>query len=116
MSPSNQRDGYIKQRNSDKRRRLRRYVFSTTDGICAICGLPVMLEGMTIDHIIPLSKGGKDERANMQPAHAQCNYAKADKTQIEDSTGGIMSYTDLERWFSRLPNIEMRDTCQRRQG
>jgi hypothetical protein len=22
-----------------------------------------------------------------------------------------MGYTDLERWFSRLPNIEMSDTC-----
>ena len=31
---------------------------------------------MTIDHIVPLSKGGRHEYANVQPAHSLCNHVK----------------------------------------
>ena len=34
---------------------------------------------MTIDHIIPLSKGGKNVLENMQPMCYNCNQKKADK-------------------------------------
>lgn len=32
----------------------------------------------TFDHIIPLSRGGADERENLQLAHRDCNLKKAD--------------------------------------
>lgn len=38
----------------------------------------------TIDHIIPLSKGGRDEINNMQLAHDDCNQLKADSMPGED--------------------------------
>ena len=47
-------------------------------GMCALCQLPVRLDRMTVDHIVPLSKGGRHEYANTQPAHGLCNYVKAD--------------------------------------
>lgn len=31
---------------------------------------------MTIDHIIPLSRGGANEYHNAQPAHSLCNHLK----------------------------------------
>jgi 5-methylcytosine-specific restriction endonuclease McrA len=36
-------------------------------------------ELMTIDHIIPKSKGGTDQIENLQPMCHTCNYKKADK-------------------------------------
>ena len=36
-------------------------------------------ELMTIDHIVPRSKGGKDELENLQPMCNSCNANKADK-------------------------------------
>lgn len=33
----------------------------------------------TIDHVIPLSKGGRDDMANARTAHFRCNYEKSDR-------------------------------------
>lgn len=48
---------------------------------CGICLHPLRLDGsdVTIDHVIPKSKGGTDNLSNLQLAHRYCNYEKADK-------------------------------------
>ena len=52
-------------------------------GICAICGKPVNMETDacnneygSIDHIIPLAKGGTHTWDNVQLAHRVCNSKK----------------------------------------
>lgn len=61
-------------------------------GICYICGKPcsfddyVVKDGVTvcgdwypsIDHVVPLSKGGKHSWENVRLAHRRCNYIKSD--------------------------------------
>jgi 5-methylcytosine-specific restriction endonuclease McrA len=32
----------------------------------------------TIDHIVPVSRGGSDDPSNLQTAHMVCNSAKGD--------------------------------------
>lgn len=50
--------------------------------ICGICNLPI--EGkFHIDHIVPLSRGGKHEVTNLQLSHAFCNWRKNNKLQEE---------------------------------
>lgn len=44
---------------------------------CGICGKQINGE-ITIDHIIPLSKGGSSAPKNLQPAHRNCNLTKGD--------------------------------------
>lgn len=61
------------------------------DGICQLCGKPVdkfdIKNGHirrnypTLDHIIPLSKGGTHTWDNVQLAHMSCNSGKCDKVK-----------------------------------
>ena len=48
--------------------------------ICAGCGdvLGAPFDGQRthVDHIVPVSRGGGDDRANLQLLHAPCNIAK----------------------------------------
>lgn len=58
--------------------------------VCQLCNKPIDFKVKnpnardypTIDHIVPLSKGGLDELENMQLAHRKCNEKKADKYEI----------------------------------
>ncbi|MBR2741226.1 HNH endonuclease [Candidatus Saccharibacteria bacterium] len=46
---------------------------------CAICGKMIeSVDDLTVDHIIPISKGGKREISNCQLAHKSCNSRKSD--------------------------------------
>lgn len=64
-------------------------VITRYDGICQICGKPVDLSDIknghikrnypTVDHIIPLSKGGSHTWDNIQLAHMACNAGKCDR-------------------------------------
>lgn len=42
-------------------------------------GLPPLPMSRTIDHVIPLSRGGRDTRANRVPCCFECNQRKAAK-------------------------------------
>ena len=35
--------------------------------------------GLNIDHVVPISKGGPDTLENIRPVHALCNYKKGDR-------------------------------------
>lgn len=53
---------------------------------CHICREPIDLSlprthrfGLTVDHLVPINKGGTDDMANLRPAHWICNVKKSDK-------------------------------------
>lgn len=57
---------------------------------CFICGAAIDLDlprthryGLTVDHLMPISKGGTDELGNLRPAHWICNIKKSDKLPEE---------------------------------
>lgn len=52
---------------------------------CAYCGCKI--DKLTMDHVIPLSKGGKHSADNVVPACAHCNQVKSVRTPEE--WGGI---------------------------
>lgn len=59
----------------------RREVFTTDGWACQICGVETTSEyghphSATLDHIIPVSRGGHHTRDNVQTACAACNSAK----------------------------------------
>lgn len=64
-----------------------------TQEVCGICGKPVDKSlkfphplSPTVDHIIPISKGGHpSEMDNLQLAHMCCNRQKSDKVASENN-------------------------------
>jgi len=59
-------------------------VLERADGACEICGEDVGLTGFTVDHIIPTSRGGIHELANLQLAHRRCNSEKGTRLPWEE--------------------------------
>lgn len=54
----------------------KRKLWNQYQGLCGLCFEPVKLSRMTVDHIRPLTHGGRHEYANVQPAHGLCNHVK----------------------------------------
>ncbi len=59
------------------------YIFERDGWICQICGRKINKRlkypnplSKSIDHIVPLSKGGDDSPANVQATHLRCNVGK----------------------------------------
>jgi len=51
---------------------------------CALCGKPFTDSNPpTIDHRTPRTRGGSDDRRNLQATHKRCNQAKGNRTMEE---------------------------------
>ena len=46
---------------------------------CSLCGEP---GATTVDHIIPVSRGGTGAITNLRPAHLKCNSGRGDRLNI----------------------------------
>lgn len=55
-------------------------VYLRDNGICKLCGHPCDREHASIDHRLPLSKGGDHIWDNVQLAHRKCNSEKGSMT------------------------------------
>jgi 5-methylcytosine-specific restriction endonuclease McrA len=61
------------------RERKRRQLASRDGGArCHYCGVRQKLRRLTIDHVIPSSRGGSNTLTNLVLACEACNHAKAD--------------------------------------
>ena len=47
-----------------------------SDGKCSHCGISIDLKNMTVEHVIPLSKGGTNELSNTVALCSKCNKIK----------------------------------------
>jgi len=54
--------------------------------VCYYCGVSLKASEATMDHIVPLSRGGRSIRGNVAPACKTCNTHKRDLTAIEWET------------------------------
>lgn len=51
-------------------------IWQRDGGICQLCHLPIAQAEASLDHIVPLARGGTHEPANVQLAHRRCNSRK----------------------------------------
>ena len=56
----------------------RQAIFMKYNGHCAYCGRPLRMKAMTVDQLVPKSKGGGNSIENLMPSCQECNSAKAD--------------------------------------
>jgi len=57
----------------------KRVIARLRSAVCAYCPAPAT----TVDHVVPISKGGKHAEGNLVPACLRCNSSKGDKLLIE---------------------------------
>lgn len=77
--------GKWRKRSDDGSNRWIKKTLLRASNLCAICGNPIlMMKDATIDHVVPLSKGGIHRMDNMQLAHEQCNWNKGNQLDHDE--------------------------------
>ncbi len=52
-------------------------------GTCHYCGKQVGAKALTMDHVVPLIRGGRSNKGNLVPACKQCNADKKHSLAFE---------------------------------
>ncbi|GAF81485.1 unnamed protein product, partial [marine sediment metagenome] len=66
-----------------KVRFTRRNVYKRDGSRCQYCGKKFKSEDLNLDHVIPVSRGGKDSWYNVVCSCVPCNLRKGDKSLVE---------------------------------
>lgn len=75
---------YEGKKETATRKFIRKQLIDSKGAICALCGKPITnMKDCTIDHIIPISKGGLTTIENCQLAHFQCNQNRGNDQQFD---------------------------------
>lgn len=61
----------------------RRSIFERDKSTCQYCGTKLAKSELTIDHVMPRSRGGRDTWDNLVLACVKCNVRKGDRTPVE---------------------------------
>jgi len=81
-------DSFIRAERQKARalRKTRWWQQKTSSGTCHYCGRKVGIKNLTMDHVIPLSRGGRSTKGNLVPCCKQCNTAKQSDlpTELEE--------------------------------
>jgi 5-methylcytosine-specific restriction endonuclease McrA len=74
------------RREKEKARSLRKsawWMRKIQKGVCHYCNSKVGKASLTMDHVVPLSRGGKSRKGNIVPACKECNNKKKYLLPIE---------------------------------
>ena len=74
------------KREREKARALRKtdwWRAKLQQGVCHYCGKKVGAANLTMDHVIPVSRGGTSTKGNVVPCCKDCNNAKKSATPAE---------------------------------
>jgi 5-methylcytosine-specific restriction endonuclease McrA len=56
-------------------------------GICHHCGGKFPVKELTMDHLVPIVRGGKSAKGNLVPSCKKCNSDRKYRLPFEDSAG-----------------------------
>ncbi|HMN69697.1 MAG TPA: HNH endonuclease [Bdellovibrionales bacterium] len=94
---------YVRPYFSLSVRLSRQNIFLRDNHICQYCNVKFTEKKLTIDHVVPLSKGGQHEWTNVVTACSHCNNRKGDKSP-EKANLRLLSRPEKPRW---LPNRDL---------
>lgn len=77
----------------------RKNVFHRDDNTCQYCGTEFPKKDLTVDHIIPRSRGGKNSFTNIVAACRDCNSRKGNKTP-EEAGMNLLKNPASPKWKS----------------
>jgi 5-methylcytosine-specific restriction endonuclease McrA len=69
-------------------------MLAKAEGRCDYCHRTV--DKLTVDHVVPLSRGGADELANVRVVCQPCNCSKGRRTLDEWKAFGLPAHMDEE--------------------
>ncbi|WP_136798753.1 MULTISPECIES: HNH endonuclease [Desulfosediminicola] len=55
----------------------------TSSGLCYYCGKKFTYKQLTMDHLVPLSRGGRSTKDNLVPSCKKCNTKKKSMLSVE---------------------------------
>ena len=89
-------------------------VYTKTEGHCAICGKFVPYTEFTVDHIVPLAKGGSNDLSNLQCACGVCNRIKQDilPEELMEKLVEIMLFQVQKKQNKKYRKI-LKKTCRK---
>jgi len=71
------------RRKARELRKSRWWQQKTAAGTCHFCSRKVGIKNLTMDHVIPLARGGRSTKGNLVPCCKTCNTAKKSKLPPE---------------------------------
>ena len=64
-------------------RKTRWWQQKTAPGVCYYCGSHVAHRELTMDHLVPLTRGGRSTKDNLVPCCKSCNTKKKSMLPVE---------------------------------
>lgn len=64
-------------------RKTRWWQQKTSSGACYYCDRKVGFSNLTMDHVIPLARGGRSTKDNLVPSCRECNTRKKSSLPVE---------------------------------
>ena len=64
-------------------RKTRWWQQKTSAGKCYYCGKKVVFKNITMDHLVPIARGGRSTKDNLVPACKDCNTKKKSMLPLE---------------------------------
>lgn len=93
----------------ESRRLWKKQIFERWEHKCAYCGSE---ENLTLDHIIPQSKGGSDHTPNVLCACEKCNRSKAhfnwEDWYFRQEFFDKKRYDNINEWITQMPKRELK--------
>lgn len=78
-------EGMIRREKAKARelRKTRWWQQKTAAGLCHYCGRQVPFKELTMDHLVPLARGGRSSKDNLVPCCKSCNTRKKNLLPLE---------------------------------
>lgn len=87
-----------------RQKRIRDYVINRDGMICCYCDMPLPLEAITMEHIVPDSKRGTYSTTNLTVSCAGCNSRRGNRPFFEYCKQFHFSEEKLERYKKLYKN------------